>query len=73
MPRAVEWKRLFSALKISKIGFIRVRSKIPFYERFSWLTRVDIFFTSGTRVRCVETASFLTFCIRGFYIALKAI
>ena len=64
---AVEWKRLFSALKTSKIGFIGERSKIPFYERFSWLTCVDIFFTSGTKVRCVENSVFLTVCIRGFF------
>ena len=56
---AVEWKRLFSALKIFKIGFIGVRSKIPLSERFSWLTCVDIFFTSGTKVVCVENRVFL--------------
>ena len=55
---AVGWKLLFSALKISKI---------PFFERFSWLTCVDIFFSSGTKVRCVENSVFLTFCIRGFF------
>ena len=51
---AVEWKRLFSALKIFKIGFIGVglRSKIP---HFSEIFVVDIiFFTSGTKVVCVE-------------------
>ena len=55
---AVEWKRLFSALKIFKIGFIGCASKFHFSERFSWLTCVDIFFTSGTKVVCVEKISF---------------
>ena len=56
---AVEWKRIFSALKIFKIGFIGVAPKFHFSERFSWLTCVDIFFTSGTKVVCVENSVFL--------------
>ena len=70
---AVEWKRLFSALEIFKIGFIGVCSNIPFSERFSWLTCVDIFFTSGTKVMCVENSVFYPPVFVNFSIALVAI
>ena len=56
---AVEWKRLFSALKIFKIDYIGYAPKFHFSERFLWLTCVDIFFTSGTKVACVENSVFL--------------
>ena len=69
---AVELKRLFSALKIFKIGLIGVRSNIPFSERFSWLTCVDIFFTSGNKVRCVENSVFLSSCILGFFYSTRS-
>ena len=35
---AIEWQHLFSALKIVKIGFIVIPSKIPFSEKYVWLT-----------------------------------
>ena len=64
---AVEWKRLFSALKISKIDFIGLAPKFHFYERFSLLTYIDIFSQVGLKSGVWKTASFLTLCIRGFF------
>ena len=57
MIRAVEWKRLFSALKIH------------FFERFSWLTCVDIFFASGV---CGKQCLFDPSVFVDFSIALEA-
>ena len=54
----IEWKRLFSALKIFKNIFIGYAPIFHFSERFSWLTCVDIFFTSVNKVRCVENSVF---------------
>ena len=72
---AVEWKRLFSALKIFKIGFIWVRSNIPFSERFSWLGLpcVDIFSQVGLKSGVWKTASFYPPVFVAFSIALEAI
>ena len=66
---AVEWKRLFSALKISKIGFIWVRSKIPFlWEIFVVdMSRIDIFSQVRLKSGVLKTASLLTVSIRGFF------
>ena len=55
---AVEWKRLFSALKIFKICFIGV---------CSGLTCVNIFSQVGLKSGVWKTASFLSSCIRGFF------
>ena len=61
MIRAVEWNRLFSALRIFKIGFIGVPYPPIFHlsEKYVWLTCLDIFFTSGTKVICVENVFFI--------------
>ena len=65
---AVEWKRLFSAPKNLQNRLYRgtLQNSI-FYERFSWLTCVDIFSQVGLKSSVWNTASFLTFCIRGFF------
>ena len=67
---AVEWKRLFSVLKIFKIGFLGVHCNIPFFLRNLCGKHVlIIFFTSGTKVRCMENISsyILSSYIRGFF------
>ena len=58
---AAEWKRLFSSLKIFKIGFIGVRSKIRLFWEIIVVNMCWYFFTSGTKVVCVENSVFLIF------------
>ena len=64
---AVEWKRLFSALKIFIIGFFGVRSNILFFWEIFVANMCWYFSTRGTKVRCVENSVFLSSCIRGFF------
>ena len=65
---------LISALKIFKIGFIGYAPKFHFFERFSWLTCVDIFFTSGTKIVMSGKQCLFDPCVFvDFSIALEAI
>ena len=57
MKRAVEWKLLFSALKIFEIGFIW-GSVQYFSEKYVWLTYLDIFSQTGLKSGVWKTVSF---------------
>ena len=74
MILAVEWKRLFSALKIFKIALYGYASIFHFSERFSWLTCVDIFFNKWDLSQvCGKQSLFYSPVFVHFSIALEAI
>ena len=68
---ADEWNRLFSALEFFKIGFIGWYPPIlHFSEKSVWLTCLHIYSQVRLKSCVLNTMSFLSSCIRGFYIVL---
>ena len=70
---AIEWKRLFSALKILKNRLYRGTLQYSIFpDKSSWLTCVDIFSQVGLKSGVWKSAYLLSSCIHGFFFSPRS-